>query len=141
MANDGFNLFVSIFVNFSINGLNENAENLNYYPILRRKVELYLFMSTHHEWESFFCRFFQCCQQWLQSRWVLYICSVLCLVNLLARTVFENICLPFFSINQLLFIGKIGLGRKSWNHKTVQSGLVSLCSGEHSFEHTKRQQQ
>ena len=25
----------------------ENAENLNGYPILRRKVELYLFLSTH----------------------------------------------------------------------------------------------
>ena len=45
MANDTFNLFVSIFVSFSINGLKENAENLNYYPILRRKVELYLFLQ------------------------------------------------------------------------------------------------
>ena len=54
MANNSFNLFVSIFVSFSINGLKENAENLNYYPILRRKVELYLFLSTHREWESFF---------------------------------------------------------------------------------------
>ena len=54
MANDSFNLFVSSFVSFSINGLKENAENLNYYPILRRKVELYLFLSTHREWESFF---------------------------------------------------------------------------------------
>ena len=49
MANDSFNLFVSSFVSFSINGLKENAENLNYYPILRRKVELYLFLSTHRE--------------------------------------------------------------------------------------------
>ena len=54
MANDSFNLFVSSFVSFSINGLKENAENLNYYPILRRKVELYLFLSTHREWEIFF---------------------------------------------------------------------------------------
>ena len=38
MANDSFNLFVSSFVSFSINGLKENAENLNYYRILRRKV-------------------------------------------------------------------------------------------------------
>ena len=49
MANDSLNLFVSSFVSFSINGLKENAENLNYYPILRRKVELYLFLSTHRE--------------------------------------------------------------------------------------------
>ena len=30
MANDSFNLFVSSFVSFSINGLKENAENLDY---------------------------------------------------------------------------------------------------------------
>ena len=38
MANDSFDLFGSIFVSLGINGLNEKAENLNYYPILRRKV-------------------------------------------------------------------------------------------------------
>ena len=59
MANDTFNLFVSSFVSFSINSLKENAENLNYYPILRRKVELQLFLSTHREWESFLSRFLQ----------------------------------------------------------------------------------
>ena len=60
MANDIFNPFVAAsFVSFSINGLKENAENLNYYPILRRKEELYLFLSTHREWESFLCRFLQ----------------------------------------------------------------------------------
>ena len=59
MANDRFNLCVSSFVSFSINGLKENAENLNYYPILRTKVELYLFLSTHRKWESFLCRFLQ----------------------------------------------------------------------------------
>ena len=41
--------FLSSFVSFSINGSKENAKNLNYYPILRRKVELYLFLSTHRE--------------------------------------------------------------------------------------------
>ena len=50
MANDSLiTLFVSSFVSFNINGSKENAENLNYYPILRRKVELYLFLSTHRE--------------------------------------------------------------------------------------------
>jgi len=49
MANDSFNLFVSIFVNFSINSLKENGENINYHSIQRRKVELYLFLSTHRE--------------------------------------------------------------------------------------------
>ena len=37
MANDSFNLFVSSFVGFNINSLKENADNLNYYPILRKK--------------------------------------------------------------------------------------------------------
>ena len=54
MANDSCNPFVSSFFSFGINGLKENAENLNNYPILRRKVEFYLFLSTHREWESFF---------------------------------------------------------------------------------------
>ena len=36
-------------ISFSINGLKENAENSNYYPILRRKEEVYLFLSTHRE--------------------------------------------------------------------------------------------
>ena len=53
MANDSFKLFVLIFVNFSINSLKENGENINYHSIQRRKVELYLFLSTHREWESF----------------------------------------------------------------------------------------
>ena len=64
----------------------KHEQILNYYPILRGKVELYLFLSTHCEWESFFCRFFQSCQQRLRSTWALFICSRLCLVNLLARS-------------------------------------------------------
>ena len=95
MVNDSFNLFVSIFVSFSINGLKEIAENLNYHLILRRKVELYLFLSTHNS-ESFFVVSCKCCQQRLRSRWALFISKVLCLVNLLTRTIFENICLFFF---------------------------------------------
>ena len=51
MANDSFNLFVSSFVSFSINGLKQNVENLNYYPILRTKVELYLFLRQLKESE------------------------------------------------------------------------------------------
>ena len=49
MANDSFNLFVSSFVSCSINSLKENAENLNYYPILSTKEELYraLFVSVN----------------------------------------------------------------------------------------------
>ena len=59
MANDSFNIFVSSFVSIDINGLKENAQNLNYYPILRGKVELYLFLSTNRERESFLCFFLQ----------------------------------------------------------------------------------
>ena len=59
MENDSLSLFVSSFLSFSINGLKENAKNLNYYPILRRKGELYLFLLTRREWESFLCRFLQ----------------------------------------------------------------------------------
>ena len=41
--------FVSSFVSLSINGLKENAENLNYHPILKGKVEIYLFLSTRRK--------------------------------------------------------------------------------------------
>ena len=54
MANDSFNLFVSIFVSFSINGLKENAENWNYHPILRTKVELFLFSVISPRMRNFF---------------------------------------------------------------------------------------
>ena len=47
MAKDSLNPFVSSFVSFSINGLKENAENLNYYPILRRKESRALFASVN----------------------------------------------------------------------------------------------
>ena len=146
IANDSFNLFVSAFVDFSINCLKENAENFNYYPtLLRRKVELYLFLSTHREWESFFCRFFQCCQQRLRSRWALFISSVLCLVNLLARTIFEKFCFLFFSINELLFIYRQNWSRekipKSQNSDKADSFSSTICGGKHSFERTKRQLQ
>ena len=49
MANDSFNLCVSIFVSFSVNGLKENAENFNYYPILRKKSRS-LFVSVNSPW-------------------------------------------------------------------------------------------
>ena len=54
MANDSFNLFVSIFVSFSISGLKENAENWNYHPILRTKVELFLFSVISPRMRNFF---------------------------------------------------------------------------------------
>ena len=75
----------------------------------------------------------KCCQQRrLRSRWALFICRVLCHVNLLERTVFENICFPFFPyINFYLLLDKIGLARKSRVHESVtKRGLVFLCSGK-----------
>ena len=54
MANDSFNLFVLSFVSFSINGLKENAENWNYHPILRTKVELFLFSVISPRMRNFF---------------------------------------------------------------------------------------
>ena len=76
---------------------------------------------TDSTWmRKFFSRFLQMrCQQRLRSRWALFICSVLCYVNLLARTVFESICFPFFSINQLLFLDNISFARKPRVYKTL----------------------
>ena len=54
---------------FSIDAVKENAENLNYYPILRRKVELYLFLRQLTVSEKvFFVASCKCCQQRLRSR-------------------------------------------------------------------------
>ena len=63
----------------------------------------------------------KCCQQQrLRSRWALFICSVLCHVNLLERTVFENICFPSLPyINFYLLLDKIGLARKSRVRETT----------------------
>ena len=76
---------------FSINGLKETAENLNYYPLC--------FCQLTVNGKVFFVASCKCCQQRLRSRCALFISKVLCLVNLLARTIFENICLPLFSVN------------------------------------------
>ena len=54
MANDSFNLFVSIFVSKKHQRFKRKRRKSKLLPILRRKVELYLFLSTHREWESFF---------------------------------------------------------------------------------------
>ena len=138
MANDSFNLFVSSFVSFSINGLKENAENLNYYPILRRKVELYLFLSTHREWESFLCRFLQMLSTAVTIKVsVVYLqSSLLCL--LAGKHKFRKY-LPSSFLHKLTFIY-----RQNWScenpeiTKQWQSDLVFLCSCKHGFERTKK---
>ena len=96
---------------------------------MRRKVELYLCLSTYPEWGSFFCCFFQCCQQQLRSRWALFICSVLCLFNLLAGTIFENIRLPFFlhkltsTYRQNWSCEKILKSQKQWQSSLIHHTL------------------
>ena len=97
MANDSFNLFVSIFVSFSVNGLKENDENLNYYAILRGKVEFYLFLSTHRGWESFFVA----SSYAVNSGYDQGACclSAVFFALLTYWHVQKNICLPFFFMN------------------------------------------
>ena len=90
----------------------------------------------------FFVASCKCCQQRLRSRWALFTSKVLCPVYLLARTVFENICLPLFSINQLLSIGKIGLARipKSQNSDkatSFSSVVVNIASSVQKVSYSK----
>ena len=69
---------------------------------------------------KFFSRFLQIrCQQRLRSRWALFICSVLCYVNLLARAVFESICFPFFLHKSTSISRQNWFARKSRVYKTV----------------------
>ena len=61
----------------------------------------------------FFVTSCKCCQQQLRSRWALFFSNVLCLVNLLARTIFKNICLPLFSINET------SIYRQNWSCEKI----------------------
>ena len=80
-----------------------------------------MLLRTHREWESFF--FFLSLlanpvnYQRLRSRWMLlmFIWSTLCLVNLLARTIFENSCLSFF------FDKLTSLYRQNWTCDEIPS--------------------
>ena len=111
-------LVLIFFVSFNINDWKESVESLNN-SLIWEDTELYLLLSTHREWESFFVTSCKCCQQWLRLRWVLFICSTL----FLATTVFGNSCFPFF-LHKLTFISRQnGLGRKSRVHKTVTVSL------------------
>ena len=82
----------------------------------------------------------KCCQQQrLRSRWALFICSVLCHVNLLERTVFENICFPSLPyINFYLLLDKIGLARKSRVRETT---LGYSCIVKRSYSETRQNTQ
>ena len=97
MANRSFNFFVS----FSIDEWKENVESLNNFPFCEETRSFIFFFQLTS------CK---CCQQRLRSRWALFIRSVLCHVNLLARTIFENICFPFF----------LHISRQNWSWEEIK---------------------
>ena len=116
MANHSFNFFVSFWI-----------------TLLSEKKHRALFASVNSPWmrKFFFCRYLQMlvCQPSLRSRWALFICSVLCHVNLLARTVFEIISFPFFLLKL------ISISRQNWSCEEIPSSQNS--SKEASFPSVK----
>ena len=93
MANPSFNFFVS----FSINDWKENVESLNNFSFWE-ETQSYIFFCQLTVNETVFCRFLQMLSTaaTIEVSDVYLQCSVPCHVNSLARTVFENICVPFF---------------------------------------------
>ena len=99
-ANHGFNCFV----NFSINDRKEDVKSLNNSPFWEETQSFicFWFACVNSPWmRQFFRRFLQMLSTAATiGVSVVYLqCSVPCHVNLLARTVFDNICFPFFSVN------------------------------------------
>ena len=92
MTNHSFNFFVS----FSINDWKNKRWKFKYLPFLRRNTELYLLLSTHREWDSFFVASCKCCQQRLRSRRALFICSAVFLAMLTCWQVQFSKIFPFF---------------------------------------------
>ena len=127
MANHSFNFFVS----FSIDEWKENVLILNNSPFWEETQSFICFCQLTVNEKVFFCRYLQMlvCQPSLRSRWALFICSVLCHVNLLARTVFEIISLPFF-LHKL-----ISISRQNWSWEEIPSSQNS--SKEASFSSVK----
>ena len=103
-----------------------------------------MFLSTDREWESsVFVASSKCCQERLRSRWALIICSVLCLVNLLLSTIFENICLPFF-LHKLTSIyrqnwswEKIPKSQNSDKSTSFSSVVVNIASSVQKVSYSK----
>ena len=124
MANHSFNFFVS----FSINDWKENVESLNYYPILRRKVQPYLFLSTHREWDGFFVASCKCCQQRPRSRWALFICSAVFLAMLACwHLQFSKILAFLFLLHKLTSIS-----RQNWSCEEFPSSQNSVKAASFS---------
>ena len=86
-------------VGLRINNWKENFEILNNYPFWEKTQNFICFCQLTMNEKVLFVASCKYSQQRLRSRWALFICDVFCHVNLLARTVFENIGFLFFYIN------------------------------------------
>ena len=123
---------------FSINDWKENVESLNISLFWEETQSSVNFLLPTHPWMGkFLCHFLQMLSI-AASIEVSVVYMQLFHVNLLARTVFENICFPCF-LHKL--IDRIGLVRKSWVHKTVTKRplfpLYWLKHFKHCFERMK----
>ena len=85
----------------------------------------------------------KCCQQQLRSRWALFFSNALCLVNLLALTIFENICLPLF-LHKLTSIyrqnwpcEKIPKSQNSDKATSFSSVVVNIASSVQKVSYSK----
>ena len=126
------------FVSFSINDWKENVESLNNSPFWEETQSFIFFCQLTVNETVFFCRFLQMLSTaaTIEVSDVYLQCSVPCHVNSLARTVFENICFPFY-LHKLTSIF-----RQSWSceeipklsqvHKTVT--IAASFSSEWSIK-------
>ena len=112
MANRSFNFFVRL----SINDWTENVESVNNSPFWEETQSFIFFCQITVNETVFFGRFLQMLSTvaTIEVSVVYLQCSVSCHVNSLPRTVFENICFPFF-LHKLTS----DRARKSQAHKTV----------------------
>ena len=97
---------------------------------LSEKKHRALFASVNSPWmRQFFCRFLQMLSTaaTIEVSVVYLQCSVPCHVNLLARTVFENICFPFF-LRKLTSIS-----RQNWSCEEILSSQNSDKAAPFSF--------
>ena len=108
------------FVNFSNNDWKENVESLNNSPFWEETQSFICFCQLTVN-ETVFCRFLQMLSTaaTIEVSVVYLQCSVPCHVNLLARTVFENICFPFF-LRKLTSIS-----RQNWSCEEIPSSQKS----------------
>ena len=108
------------FVSFSIIDWKENVESLNSSPFWEETLSFICFCQLTMN-ETVFGRFLQMLSTaaTIEVSVVYLQCSVPCHVNLLARTVFENICFPFF-LHKLTSIS-----RQNWSCEEIPSSQNS----------------